>query len=98
MLLISQNLKRVLDIFFWWTLDFVYYNSSRLFLFEIWFLTSLKEIIISMLHQRNTVRKYIFQKKKKKIQKIDGIKATRNAFSLVTDVDVEETCVFLMTS
>ena len=51
-----------------------------------------------MLHQRNTVRKYIFQKKKKKIQKIDGIKATRNAFSLVTDVNVEETCVFLMTS
>ena len=49
-----------------------------------------------MLHQRNTVRKYIFQKKK--IHKIDGIKATRNAFSLVTDVDVEETCVFLMTS
>ena len=48
-----------------------------------------------MLHQRNTVRKYIFQKK---IQKIDRIKATRNAFSLVTDVDVEETCVFLMTS
>ena len=51
-----------------------------------------------MLHQRNTVRKYIFQKKKKKIHKIEGIKATRSAFSLVTDVDVEETCVFLMTS
>ena len=69
MLLISQNLKRVLNIFFWWTLDFVYYNSSRIFLFEIWFLTSLKEIIIFMLHQRNTVRKYIFQKKKKKKSK-----------------------------
>ena len=52
-----------------------------------------------MLHQINPVRKYIFKKKKKKkIQKIDGIKATRNAFSLVTDVNVEETCVFLMTS
>ena len=66
----AQNLNYILLIYsFDETLHVLISKSSRYFLFENSFLTVSKDIIISLLHQRNTVRKYIFQKKQTMKQK-----------------------------
>ena len=83
MFLIGRNFTSVPRIFSWWTFDLLLNDSSRHFLFEVWFLTASKKIIISSLHQTNIVRKNILQRKQ-----------TINTFSLVLEVDFKESFLF----